>query len=75
MVALAQECGGHRTDEKVTYGTEAGQFHNAGIESVVCGPGDIAVAHAANEYVELEQIEACEAFLDALIGQLGQAPA
>ncbi|WP_343902776.1 acetylornithine deacetylase [Arthrobacter rhombi] len=75
VVELAHACGGHRTDEKVTYGTEAGQFHNAGIESVVCGPGEIAVAHAANEYVELEQIEACEAFLDALISQLGQARA
>lgn len=72
VVALAQECGGHRTDEKVTYGTEAGQFHRAGIESVVCGPGEIAVAHAANEYVDIEQLEACEAFLDALIGRLGQ---
>ncbi len=25
-----------------------------------CGPGGIAVAHAATEYVELEQIQACE---------------
>ncbi|WP_417218180.1 acetylornithine deacetylase [Arthrobacter sp.] len=72
VVALAHECGGHRTDEKVTYGTEAGQFHNAGIDSVVCGPGEIGVAHAANEYVEIEQLEACEAFLDTLIDRLGQ---
>ncbi|MDN6299482.1 MAG: acetylornithine deacetylase, partial [Micrococcaceae bacterium] len=43
-----------------------------GIETVVCGPGEIAVAHAANEYVELEQLAACEAFVDTLITELGQ---
>ncbi|WP_372698704.1 acetylornithine deacetylase [Arthrobacter sp. JSM 101049] len=75
IAALAEACGGHRTDGKVTYGTEAGIFHNAGIETVVCGPGEIAVAHAANEYVELEQLEACGAFLDALIVKLGQGRA
>ncbi|MDN5823367.1 MAG: M20/M25/M40 family metallo-hydrolase, partial [Micrococcaceae bacterium] len=72
IVALARDCGGHPTDEKVTYGTEAGLFHGAGIETVVCGPGEIAVAHAANEYVELEQLAACEAFVDTLITELGQ---
>ncbi len=72
IVALARDCGGHPTDEKVTYGTEAGLFHGAGIETVVCGPGEIAVAHAANEYVELEQLAACETFLDTLITELEQ---
>lgn len=72
IVALAHDCGGHPTDEKVTYGTEAGLFHGAGIETVVCGPGEIAVAHAANEYVELEQLAACETFLDNLITELEQ---
>lgn len=72
IVALARDCGGHPTDEKVTYGTEAGLFHGAGIETVVCGPGEIAVAHAANEYVELEQLAACESFLDTLLTELEQ---
>lgn len=75
IAALAEDCGGHRTDEKVTYGTEAGLFHNAGIETIVCGPGEIAVAHAANEYIELEQLQACEAFLDTLINRLSQEQA
>lgn len=70
VVALARDCGGHPTDEKVTYGTEAGLFHEAGIDTVVCGPGEITVAHAANEYVEIAQLEACETFLDTLIGEL-----
>lgn len=71
IVALAAACGAIATDEKVTYGTEAGLFSAAGIPTVVCGPGDIAQAHAPDEYIELEQIVACENFIDALIGELG----
>ena len=67
---LAAELGGTPSSDKVTYGTEAGQFANAGIDAVVCGPGDIAQAHAADEYIELDQIEACEQFLDALLTHL-----
>ena len=67
---LAVELGGSPSPDKVTYGTEAGQFANAGIDAVVCGPGDIAQAHAADEYVELAQIEACERLVDALIARL-----
>jgi acetylornithine deacetylase len=67
---LAGELGGTPSSEKVTYGTEAGQFANAGIDAVVCGPGDIAQAHAADEYIELDQIVACEQFLEALLTHL-----
>ncbi len=67
---LAVELGGEASSDKVTYGTEAGQFANAGIDAVVCGPGDIAQAHAANEYVELDQIQACEQFIAALLQRL-----
>lgn len=70
IVALAAAWGGIASDEKVTYGTEAGLFANAGIPTVVCGPGDIAQAHAPDEFVELEQIAACEAFVDALVADL-----
>lgn len=52
---------------KVAYGTEAGLFANAGIPSVVCGPGDIQQAHKPNEFVALDQIAACENFLRKLV--------
>lgn len=39
------------------YGTDGSKLAKAGIETVVCGPGDIAQAHTANEFVEVEQIE------------------
>lgn len=71
-VSLGAELGGIKTDGKVTYGTEAGQFSGSGIETVVCGPGDIAQAHTANEFVELDQLVACEAFVDRLISHLSK---
>jgi acetylornithine deacetylase len=50
----------------VAFGTEAGLFQRAGIPAVVCGPGHIAQAHQADEYVSLDQLAAAERFLRAL---------
>jgi acetylornithine deacetylase len=75
IVALAAEWGGTAGDRKVTYGTEAGIFARAGIPTVVCGPGDIAQAHAPDEFIELDQIAQCEAFLDRLIAGLSEPSA
>ena len=47
----------------VAFGTEAGLFQGAGIPTVVCGPGHIAQAHQADEYVALDQLAASERFL------------
>jgi hypothetical protein len=44
----------------VAFGTEAGLFQNAGIPTVVCGPGHIAQAHQADEYGSLAQLAASE---------------
>ncbi len=56
---------------KVAYATEGGQFTQAGIPTVICGPGDIANAHKANEYVPLEQLERCERFLGEIVTSCG----
>jgi acetylornithine deacetylase len=50
----------------VAFGTEAGLFQRAGVPAVVCGPGHIAQAHQADEYVSLAQLAAGERFLGAL---------
>lgn len=42
----------------VQYGTDASKLHRGGVQSVVCGPGDIAQAHTAVEWVEVAQVEA-----------------
>ena len=51
----------------VSYGTEAGQFQLAGYSAVICGPGDIAQAHQANEYLELSEFAAGHAFMERLL--------
>jgi acetylornithine deacetylase len=66
VVALAQELCGNNEIGKVSFGTEASQFHVAGIPTVVCGPGSIAQAHKPNEYVDLDQITRCDDFLRKL---------
>lgn len=70
IVALAAAWGAEPSDDKVTYGTEAGLFAEAGIPTVVCGPGDIAQAHAPDEWIALDQIARCESFVDRLIDAL-----
>ena len=67
---LARELGMTISPTKVTYGTESGIYEAAGMSAVVIGPGDIAQAHGANEYVDLEQIDKCEAFFLALLENL-----
>ncbi|MBT9292984.1 acetylornithine deacetylase [Prosthecodimorpha staleyi] len=50
----------------VSYGTEAGLFQAAGIDAIVCGPGDIARAHKANEYIERAELEAARVLIERL---------
>lgn len=70
--AIARLCAssGANGSTKVPYGTEAGYFTTLGYETLVCGPGDMsAQGHKADEYLELSQLAACDAFLDRLIAQ------
>jgi acetylornithine deacetylase len=45
----------------LAYWTEASRLAERGIDAVVFGPGDIAQAHAADEFVEIAQLEAARA--------------
>jgi acetylornithine deacetylase len=55
----------------VPYASEAGQFQEAGIASVVCGPGRIDEAHQPDEYIEIAQLAACVEFMRSLARELG----
>ena len=55
---------------KVGYGTEAGLFQNAGVPAILCGPGEIEQAHRPDEFVTLDQITRCEAFLGQVVESL-----
>ena len=67
IVQLAAGLSRNRPNGAVSYGTEAGLFQHAGIPSVICGPGNIEQAHRPNEWVTLEQVAQCEAFMQRLI--------
>ena len=56
--ALARRLTGDNARHVVSYGTEAGQFQARGWSAVVCGPGDIAQAHQADEYLTVAQFKA-----------------
>jgi acetylornithine deacetylase len=56
---------------KVAFGTEGGLFDTRlGIPTVICGPGSMAQGHKPDEFVSVEQMERCEAMLDALTNRL-----
>lgn len=70
IVRLIQDISGHTSAATAAYAAEAGQFSAAGFPAVICGPGDIALAHRANEFVEVAQLAACDALLRRLAGRL-----
>jgi acetylornithine deacetylase len=55
---------------RVDYGTEAGFFAALGWPALVCGPGSMAEAHRADEWLKESQLAACEAMLARLVATL-----
>jgi acetylornithine deacetylase len=66
VTQLAQRLSGEQRTTLVAFGTEAGIFKQSGIQTVVCGPGSIEQAHQPDEFVSLEQLARCEAFMQNL---------
>lgn len=56
----------------VAYAAEAGQFANGGFQSVICGPGSIAQAHRANEFIEKDQLDKGVEMIQKLVGVLSR---
>ena len=67
---LARQLTGDNETHVVSYGTEAGQFQQAGYSAVICGPGDIAQAHQPNEYIEIAQFDKGHQFMRDLLNLL-----
>jgi acetylornithine deacetylase len=70
VVALAQALTGANNVGKVAFGTEGGLYQEAGIPTVICGPGSIEQAHRPDEWIALDQVKACEDFLKRLIAHV-----
>lgn len=62
---LMELTGSNRADV-VAFGTEAGIFASLGMSTVICGPGSIEQAHKPDEFLSLNQLQACLDMLDGL---------
>jgi acetylornithine deacetylase len=67
---LVRQLTGDNGTQYVSYGTEASHFQSAGYSVVVCGPGDIAVAHQPDEYITLAQFKEGQTFMKRLVEHL-----
>jgi acetylornithine deacetylase len=67
---LARGLTGDNGEHFVSYQTEAGQFQERNLSTVICGPGSILQAHQADEFISIEQLDAGEAFMRRLIERL-----
>lgn len=70
IVTLVREISECDTVNYVSYATEAGQFAEAGFQSIICGPGSIEQAHRANEYISIAQLQAGVQMIKKLVQQL-----
>ena len=71
LADMVRQLSGSNTAGKVSYVTEGGVYqHEAGIPTIVCGPGHIAQAHRPDEYIDVSQLDACDAFIDRLAERL-----
>jgi acetylornithine deacetylase len=66
IVPLTLQLAGQNETYAVSYCTEAGLFQGGGAPAIVCGPGNIAQAHTANEFVSVVELEKCLRFLARL---------
>lgn len=73
VVATAQRLAdGGDSATTVSFGTEAGLYAQAGIPTVVCGPGDIGRAHKADEWIGTDELAGADRMMQRLARQLGK---
>ncbi|MEN0615356.1 acetylornithine deacetylase [Klebsiella indica] len=70
---LAQWCG-NDAFTTVAYGTEGGLFDEAGVATLICGPGSMEQGHKADEYLSIAQAESCMAMLKNLCAWMRADP-
>ncbi len=70
VVALVKRLSGKSKLNTVAYAAEAGQFANEGFQTAICGPGSIAQAHRANEFIAKEELVKGMQMMEKLIDEL-----
>ncbi|RWM41724.1 MAG: acetylornithine deacetylase [Mesorhizobium sp.] len=66
LAATLMQLTGQEPLTAVSFGTEAGLYQQAGIDAVICGPGEIGRAHRPNEYIEIGELAACRQMIENL---------
>lgn len=70
VVAFVQALVDDASTFKVAFGTEGGLFARLSIPTVICGPGSMDQGHKPDEFIALEQLEACDRMMDRLLHRL-----
>ncbi|WP_435625721.1 acetylornithine deacetylase [Flagellimonas sp.] len=70
VVELIKRISGNSKWDTVSYAAEAGQFADEGFQSAICGPGSIAQAHRADEFIAKDQLEKGVVMLENLVDEL-----
>ena len=55
---------------KLSYCSEGSLYQTAGIASLVCGPGQIAQLHQADEWIAESQLVACDDFIRRIVDRM-----
>ncbi|CEK12076.1 acetylornithine deacetylase [Legionella hackeliae] len=67
LTRLVRTITGVKERYKVSYSTEARTYQDAGIPSIICGPGNIEQAHRPNEFISIDQLKICEHMLKNVV--------
>ncbi len=70
LASLLSQLTGQAPLNAVSYGTEAGLFQQAGIDAIICGPGEIGRAHRPDEFIETGELAACQRMIADLGARL-----
>jgi acetylornithine deacetylase len=66
LASLVRDLTGKEPLPAVSYGTEAGLYQGAGIDAIICGPGDIGHAHKPDEFILAGDLVACRRMIETL---------
>lgn len=69
LATLVRQAAGSNASGYVSYATEGGLYEEAGIPTIVCGPGSIEQAHTADEWIAQTQLDTCDAFIRRLVAR------
>jgi acetylornithine deacetylase len=70
LATVVKQVVGSNSTGKVAYGTEGGFFEQAGIPTIICGPGHIEQAHKADEWIAESELKDCDRFIRRLAHRL-----